>query len=128
MGHRLTFGRPAMVRAAGRTPVNLPRLPVFPADKITRYLCYAVHVDENLRDYVLHSVVDSHLQALCPSYGVDLVCVARHATLAQRRDNLRKTSFTVVRLVLLLAVVVGVITGSAPLAAAIFAVAVIAAW
>ena len=117
-----------MVRAAGRTPVNLPRLPIFPADKITRYLCYAVHRDENLRDYVLHSVVDSHLQALCPSYGVDLVCVARHAMLAQRRGNFRKAAFTVVRLVLLLAVVVGVITRSAALAAPIFAVAVIAAW
>jgi hypothetical protein len=117
-----------MVRAAGPLAVNLPRLPNFPADKVTRYLCYAVHLDENLREYVLHSVIDSHLQALCPSYGVDLVCVARHTMLAQRRGNFRRAAFVVIRLVLLLAVAAGVISGSAVLAAAIFAVAVLAGW
>ena len=105
-----------------------PRLPSFPATRTTRYLCYAVHLDENLREYVLHSVIDSHLQALCPSFGVDLVRVARHTMLAQRRGNFRRAAFVVIRLSLLLAVAAGVLSGSAPLAAAIFAVAVLAGW
>ena len=108
--------------------VNLPRLPNFPGDKITRYLCYAVHVDENLRDYVMHTVVDSHLQALCPSYGVNLVCVARHTMLAQRRRNSRKGAFVVIRLALLLAVVAGIIFRSATLAVVTLAVVMVVAW
>jgi hypothetical protein len=117
-----------MVRAAGKASVNLPRLPNFPADKITRYLCYAVHADDNLRDYVLHSVVDSHLQALCPSYGVNLVCVARHAMLAQRRHDFQKAAFVVARLLLPLAVAVGVIFRSPVLAVVAIAVVLAAAW
>jgi len=117
-----------MVRAAGSVAVNLPRLPNFPVDKVTRYLCYAVHLDDNLRDYVLHTVVDSHLEALCPSFGVDLVCVARHAMLAQRRLNFRKAAFRVLRLILLLAVAAGIIFQSAVLVVVALAVAIVAAW
>jgi hypothetical protein len=117
-----------MVRAAGPAAVNLPRLPKFPDDQVTRHLCYAVHTDENLREYVLHNVVDSHLQAVCPSYGVDLNGVARHAMLAQRRRNHRKTAFVVIRIMLLLAIVFGVFFRSAVLGLVIFVAVVAAAW
>lgn len=117
-----------MVRAAGPAAVNLPRLPKFPANKVTRYLCYAVHLDENLCEYILHNVVDSHLQAVCPSYGVDLNCVARHAMLAQRRRNHRKIAFVIIRFMVLLAIVAGVFFRSAVLGLTIFAIAVAAAW
>ena len=117
-----------MVRAAGRAPVNLPRLPNFPHDKVTRYLCQAVHMDENLRDYVIHTVVNSHLQALCPSYGMNLVCVARHAVQAQRRRDSRRRSFIVLRFLLLAAIAAGVVFRSVIVAVVILAVVLVAAW
>jgi hypothetical protein len=119
-----------MVKAAGKVPVHLPRLPIFPHDRITRYLCYAVHVDENLRDYVLHTVVNSHLQAICPSYGVNLACTARHAVLAQRRRSFRETAFMVLRLLLLAGIAAGLVFRSVAVAVAVavLAVVLVAAW
>jgi hypothetical protein len=60
----------------------------------TRYLCAAVHIDDKFCTHVVNEVVDQPYRAVCPSYGVDLVAVAKHALLAQRRRMLRDIVLT----------------------------------
>jgi hypothetical protein len=91
-------------------PRTLPPMPRMPSDAVTRYLCHAVHLDENLRDYVLHTVVNPHLQAVCPSFGVNLVAVARHAVAARQRIQTRRTAFIACRVTAVLAIGIGIIT------------------
>ncbi|ROO84830.1 hypothetical protein EDD29_2359 [Actinocorallia herbida] len=62
-----------------------PTLPRFAQELVTRDLCYSVHVDERLRELVLTTVVDNGSRAVCPSFGIDLARVARHAVRARRR-------------------------------------------
>jgi hypothetical protein len=69
-------------------------------------------VDENLRDYVLHTVVNSHLRAVCPSFGVSLLAVARHAAAALRRTETQQNTFIACRVAAVLAVGLGIWTGS----------------
>lgn len=90
----------------------LPPLPTLAPDWATRCLCHAVHLDENLRDYVLHTVVNPHLRAVCPSFGVNLVAVARHAVAARQRDQIERNTFIACRLVAVLAIGLGIIVGS----------------
>jgi hypothetical protein len=84
-------------------PPQLPALPEIPAmrdspklsqpldDKVTRHVCHAVHLLEPLQSFVHHSIVDPRVRAICPSFGIDLVAVARHANLARtRRIHLRR--------------------------------------
>jgi hypothetical protein len=82
-----------------------------PSDAVTRYLCHAVHRDENLRDYVLHTVVNPHLRAVCPSFGVNLVAVARHAVAARQRVQTRRNAFITCRVGVVLAIGIGILTG-----------------
>jgi CHAT domain len=105
-----------------------PRLERYSQADATRCLCHAVHIDQDLRDYVLHTVVQPHLRAVCPAYGVDLVAVARHAVQAQRRWNIHGYALIVIRLILLLAVVVAVLTSRLNVAAGVFGAALVAAW
>jgi hypothetical protein len=117
--------RPARRSApAGSTP----RLPGLPPDAVTRCLCHAVHIDGELRDYVLHTLVNPHLQAVCPSFGVNLVAVARHATLAQRHQDRRRSALIVIRIAALLAVGLGLLLRSGVVAAGLLLPALAAAW
>ena len=106
----------------------LPRLPGSPPDAATRCLCHAVHLNEDLREYVLHTVVDPHLRAVCPAFGVNLVAVARHAALAKRRDTARRRALAVIRGVIVLAVALGVVLRSPEVAVGLLAAALAAAW
>lgn len=109
-------------------PTGFPRLARYAPDDATRCLCQAVHLNPFLRDYVLHTVVEPHLRAICPAYGVDLAAVARHAAAAQRRWNIHGYTLIVIRLALAGAVVVAVLTGWLAAAAGIAGAAVAAAW
>ena len=107
---------------------HAPRLPGSPSDAVTRCLCHAVHLKEDLRDYVLNTVVDPHMRAICPSYGVDLVAVVRHAVLAQRRQNARQTAFIIIRAIVLLAIVLGIVLRSPAIVVGLLLPALLAAW
>jgi hypothetical protein len=107
---------------------TFPPLPGFPGDAATRCLCHAIHEDDDLRDYVLHTVVDPHLKATCPAYGVDLVAAGRHAALARRRLANQQAAFWLVRVILVLAVAAGVVLRSVTAGAVIFCAALVAAW
>lgn len=109
-------------------PRPLPRMPTMAADWATRCLCHAVHLDENLRDYVLHTVVNPHLRAVCPSFGVNLVAVARHAAAARRHAQTLRNAFTACRVIAALAVAVGIVAHSPGLAIGLLAVTALAAF
>jgi hypothetical protein len=73
-------------------------------------------------------VAEPHLRAVCPSFGVNLVAVTRHATLAQRREDRRRTAFIVIRLAAVLAVGLGLLLRSAPVAIGLMLPVLAAAW
>ena len=106
---------------------TLPRLPGMSSDSVTRSLCHAVHLDPFLRDYVLHTVVEPHLRAVCPAYGVDLVAVARHAMKAQRRWTVHGYVLLAIRLALVSAVALAVLADWTA-ALAIACAGLLAAW
>ena len=85
-------------------------------------------MDPFLRDYVLHTVVKPHLRAVCPAYGVNLVAVARHAVQSQRRWKIHGYALIGIRLILLSALAVAILTGWLAVAAGILAGALVAAW
>jgi hypothetical protein len=91
-----------------RRPATLPRLSAAPPDDVTRCLCHAVHLDEELREYVMHTVVDPHLRAVCPSYGVNLVAVARHAVAARRRHLAQRAALNIIRAIMVLSLGLGI--------------------
>jgi hypothetical protein len=105
-----------------------PRLPGMPPDAVTRCLCHAVHLDGELRDYVLHTLVNPHLQAVCPSFGVNLVAVARHASLAQRREDRRRSALFVIRLAAAVAIGLGFLLRSGAVAVGLLLPVLAAAW
>lgn len=78
-------------------------------DGTTRCLAHAVHLNEHLREYVLDTIVDHHVQAVCPSYGVDVLAVARHAVVARDRRHRQAFLITWLRRALLLAAAIGLI-------------------
>lgn len=82
-----------------RPPLGPPRAPVGsdPAlSEPTRYLCAATHLDRRYREQVLDATVRETHRAVCPSYGVDLSVVARHAMLAHLRALQRDAGLTAV--------------------------------
>jgi hypothetical protein len=91
-------------------------------------LCHAVHLREDLRDYILHTVVDPHMRAVCPAFGVNLVAVARHAVLAQRRFDTRQRLLMAIRAVALLALALGFVFRSLAVAIGLLLLAILAAW
>jgi hypothetical protein len=107
---------------------STPRLPGLPPDAVTRCLCHAVHLDGELRDYVLHTLVNPHMQAVCPSFGVNLVAVARHATLAQRHEDRRRSALIVIRIAALLAIGLGLLLRSGAVAIGLLLPVLAAAW
>lgn len=109
-------------------PPRLSPLPVSPPDRATRCLCHAVHLNDDLREYVLHTVVDSHLRAVCPAFGINLIAVARHAALAQRHRAELRTKFIFIRIAAILAIVLAFIARSPGLAVGLICVILIAAW
>jgi hypothetical protein len=60
----------------------------------TRYLAAAVHLDRDFRATVLDATVRETHRAVCPSFGVDLSVVARHAVVAERRELRRDAVLT----------------------------------
>jgi hypothetical protein len=55
----------------------------------TRYLCAAVHIDDEFADHVVATLVEQPRRAIAPAYGVDLPAVVRHALAARRRRLIR---------------------------------------
>jgi FHA domain len=86
----------------------------------TRFLSAATHLDRRYRAIVLDATVRETFRAVCPSYGVDLSVVARHAVVAERRAILRDAVLTVV---LLLAIGLAA-AGAASFEAMVFLIAV----
>jgi hypothetical protein len=62
----------------------------------TRYLSAASHLDRRYRGAVLDATVREEQRAVCPSYGVDLSVVARHAVVAERRALVRDAVLTTI--------------------------------
>ncbi|SRR6266536_2740544 len=99
-------------------PVPDPRVPepLYAGTETTRYLCAATQLDRRrFRRVVLDATVRETRRAVCPSYGVDLSVVARHAVVAERRDLLRDAVLTAA--ILLGVWVVGVWAASADVTA-----------
>jgi hypothetical protein len=82
----------AIAAAAAPAPVPAP-LPSARTET-TRYLSAAVHLDRRFRTAVLDATVRQTHRAVCPSYGVDLSVVARHALVAERRELWRDIALT----------------------------------
>src|SRR4051794_13402461 len=59
--------------------------PDAPPDVVTRLLCAATHLHASFADYVNGQLLTVSYSAICPSWGVDHVAVARHATLSRAR-------------------------------------------
>ena len=109
-------------------PRAFPRLARYTRDDATRCLCHAVHLDPFLRDYVLNTVVEPHLRAVCPAYGVNLVAVARHAVKARLRWKAHGYALMTIRLALVSAVALVVLTDWTVVGLAILCAGLLAAW
>lgn len=59
-----------------------------PGSAVDRYLCSQVRLSPRFADWVVGELVHPSLRAICPSYGIDLVALARHAVAARRRTRL----------------------------------------
>jgi len=73
-------------------------------DETTRLLCATARLDQAFAREVLDSIAAQPYRAIAPSYGVDLVALARHAARSQRayfRRNLAHTSLLLVGLITL---------------------------
>jgi hypothetical protein len=108
-------------------PTQYPRLPDIARDSATRYLCHAVHLKEDLLEFVLNTVISSPLRARCPALGVNLLAVARHAALAEKRRTTQEAAFWAIRVLLVVAVLLAVALGS-PEALALVPLGLAAAW
>jgi hypothetical protein len=71
---------------------ELPWIPRTHDDKVTRNVCHAAHLFEPLQSFAHYLIVDTSARAVCPAFGIDLVAVARHVSMARarriRRDRL----------------------------------------
>ena len=79
-----------------------PSLPVQFDDETTRLLCASARLDTRFAREVLGSIAAQPYRAIAPSYGVDLVALARHAARSRRgyfRRNLTHTMLLFVGLV-----------------------------
>ena len=59
--------------------------PDAPPDVVTRLLCAATHLHMSFADHVNGQLLKVSYSAICPSWGVDHVALARHATLSRAR-------------------------------------------
>lgn len=74
-----------------------PPPPPMPArSDTTRYLCAATHLDRHYRRRVLDATLRDAHRAVCPSYGVDLAVVARHAVVAHNRALVRDLALSAI--------------------------------
>jgi hypothetical protein len=99
-------------------PTGLPQFPALPSglpeiaqtrdDKVTRDVCHALHLSEPLESFVHHQIVNPRTRAVCPAYGIDLVAVARHAAVARDRRILVTRVVRCIRIVIVLAVILGI--------------------
>jgi hypothetical protein len=79
-------------------------LPVHFDDETTRLLCASARLDPAFAGDVLASLVGQPHQAIAPSYGVDLVALARHAARSRRayfRRNVAHSMLLLVGLIVL---------------------------
>ena len=103
-GDRLRFGEVEAVFYAGsarQAPIPRsegPRIADPALSDTTRYLCAATHIDRHYREHVLDLTIRETHRAVCPSYGVDLSVVARHAAVAHRRACLRDSALATILL------------------------------
>ena len=93
-GARLRLGSEVEVVYHGAARASraetVPRPPVAAArSETTRYLAASTHLNRGFRKLVLRATVRERHRAVCPSHGVDLSVVARHAVLAERRELVR---------------------------------------
>jgi hypothetical protein len=94
----------------------------------TRYLCAATHLDHRYRTRVLDATVREAHRAVCPSYGVDLAVVARHAVLAHRRALLRDAGLTAILTILVVGLIAAATSGRGAGGLAFWLVWLVAAW
>ena len=86
---------------------QIPRQPSLPAqfdDETTRLLCASARLDPRFAREVLGSFAAQPYRAIAPSYGVDLVALARHAARSRRayfRRSLAHTALLLLGLVAL---------------------------
>jgi hypothetical protein len=66
-------------------PTYRPDDPSAPPDVVTRLMCAATHLHASFADYVNAELLKVSYSAICPSWGVDHVALARHAVLSRRR-------------------------------------------
>jgi hypothetical protein len=59
--------------------------PDAPPDVVTRLLCAATHLHMSFADHVNGQLLKVSYSAICPSWGVDHVALARHASLSRAR-------------------------------------------
>jgi hypothetical protein len=94
------------------------------APAVDRYLCSYAHLSPDFASYVLSEFVEPSLDALGPSFGIDLVALVQHATMARRRIvRLRVLLAGDLGLLVLSLLVVIAITGTTGTAAAVLAAA-----
>ncbi len=61
----------------------------FKYSEITRCLCAAAYMDSNFRHQVIKQCIEEKHKAIGPCIGMDLVTVARHCLIAERKLNKR---------------------------------------
>jgi hypothetical protein len=83
----------------GSAPPRRPPPPPPASSDTTRYLCAATHLDRHYRRRVVDATLRDAHQAVCPSYGVDLAVVARHAAAAHHRALLQDFALATILIV-----------------------------
>ena len=127
-GDRIGIGDVLAVFTTEATPGPVPAALPTARTETTRYLAAAVHLDRRFRTAVLDATVRQTHRAVCPSYGVDLSMVARHALVAERRELWRNIVLTTaLGVTIALVAAVWPATDSLALAAVVLLVATVAA-
>ncbi len=125
----------------GSLRLDIPRIPRSHDDKVTRIVCHSAHLSEPLQSFAHYLIVDPPARAISPAFGIDLVAVARHVSLARARRILRDRLILACRAAIAVSAAAGVLLtvvsaagpsgiDTAPLAAAgaVIAACVVAAW
>lgn len=68
---------------------NLPALPTYDKDAVTRRLCSAVHLDDEFAREVREELMADRLTAIGLPLGINLLALARHAARATARTDAR---------------------------------------
>jgi hypothetical protein len=85
---------PTGAARAGSTPGATPPTAASPAHAVDRYLCSYSHLSPGFARYVLAELTGPSLRATAPAFGVDLIALARHATVSCRRIRLARLLLT----------------------------------